>query len=230
MNEDKIRIFHKDVIITLNSLYVSKNLFLKVKITLIHSIFLTTLQLVFMANLQANTAQEYVQEAHDNIVQVILAEQHIYEENPDKFIDSISEVLTPLFDFKRISRNVMGRYYKESNTKQKQSFEKVFKVSLLRTYGKTLAEFQDEEIKVLPEKDNSSNARRAKIPLEIITQSKIYPAIYSMYLDKNSKWKVINIMVNGVNLGLTFRNQFYALMESHNNDVDKVIEEWVTAI
>ena len=93
-----------------------------------------------------------------------------------------------------------------------------------------MAEFKDEQINVLPEKEKSSNSKRAKIQLEIITQSKVYPALYSMYLDKNSKWKVINIIVNGVNLGLTFRNQFYALMKSHNNDVDKVIEEWVTTI
>ena len=85
------------------------------KITLTHFFFITLLQVVYIANLEANTAQEYVQEAHDNIVRVILAEQDIYEDHPDKFIDSISIVLTPLFDFKRISRNVMGRYYKESN-------------------------------------------------------------------------------------------------------------------
>ena len=200
------------------------------KITLTHFFFITLLQVIYITNLEANTAREYVQEAHDNIVEVILAEQHIYEDHPDKFIDSISIVLTPLFDFKRISRNVMGRYYKESNTQQRKGFEKVFRKSLLRTYGKTLAEFKDEQINVLPEKEKSSNSKRAKIQLEIITQSKVYPALYSMYLDKNSKWKVINIIVNGVNLGVTFRNQFYALMKSHNNDIDKVIEEWVTTI
>ena len=200
------------------------------KITLTHFFFITLLQVFYIANLEANTAQEYVQEAHDNIVKVILAEQDIYEDHPDKFIDSISEVLTPLFDFTRISRNVMGKYYKESNTQQRKSFERVFRKSLLSTYGKTLAEFKDEQINVLPEKEKSSNSKRAKIQLEIITQSKVYPALYSMYLDKNSKWKVINIIVNGVNLGLTFRNQFYVLMKSHNNDIDKVIEEWVATI
>ena len=204
--------------------------FFKVKIILTHFIFITLLQILCLANLQANTAQEYVQEAHDNIVKVILAEQHTYEEHPNEFITSISETLTPLFDFERISRNVMGKYYKDSNIQQRKSFEKAFKKSLLRTYAKTLAEFKDEKIMVLPEKVKSNNSQRAKIPLEIITQSKIYPALYSMYLDNNSKWKVINIIVNGVNLGLTFRNQFYALMESHNNDIDKVIEKWVTVI
>ena len=51
-----------------------------------------------------------------------------------------------------------------------------------------------------------------------------------MYLNKQGQWKLINIVINGVNLGLTFRNQFYSLMEKEENNLDVVIERWVTSI
>ena len=51
-----------------------------------------------------------------------------------------------------------------------------------------------------------------------------------MYLTKNGTWKIINIVVNGVNLGLTFRNQFYSLSEKRNANIDLVIQEWVAAL
>ena len=51
-----------------------------------------------------------------------------------------------------------------------------------------------------------------------------------MYLNKQGQWKLINIVINGVNLGLTFRNQFYALMKKEGNNLDAVIERWVTSI
>ena len=51
-----------------------------------------------------------------------------------------------------------------------------------------------------------------------------------MYLNKQGQWKLINIVINGVNLGLTFRNQFYSLMEKEGNNLDVVIERWVTSI
>ena len=51
-----------------------------------------------------------------------------------------------------------------------------------------------------------------------------------MYRNKEGEWKIINIVVNGVNLGLTFRNQFYSLSIKRNADIDLVIEEWVAAL
>ena len=41
--------------------------------------------------------------------------------------------------------------------------------------------------------------------------------------------RVINIIINGVNLGLTFRNQFYSLMKKEN-DLDKGIDKWIASI
>ena len=48
--------------------------------------------------------------------------------------------------------------------------------------------------------------------------------------NENGKWKLINIVINGVNLGLTFRNQFYSLMKTEDNDMDVVIDKWITSI
>jgi len=178
----------------------------------------------------AESSSEYVEKIHEDIVLVVRAKQGIYEENPEEFIKAISFALQPLVDFKRISRNVMGRYYKDANKEQIEKFNKVFKASLLETYSKTLAEFKDEEILVSSEVKKSSKGNREKVSLQIVTSTKVYPAIYDMYLNKQGQWKLINIVINGVNLGLTFRNQFYSLMEKEENNLDVVIERWITSI
>ena len=178
----------------------------------------------------AESSSEYVEKIHEDIVLVVRAKQGIYEENPEEFIKAISFALQPLVDFKRISRNVMGRYYKDANKEQIEKFNKVFKASLLDTYSKTLAEFKDEEILVSSNVKKSPKGNREKVSLQIVTSTKVYPAIYDMYLNKQGEWKLINIVINGVNLGLTFRNQFYSLMEKEGNNLDVVIERWVTSI
>ena len=178
----------------------------------------------------AESSSEYVEKIHEDIVLVVRAKQDIYEENPEEFIKAISFALQPLVDFKRISRNVMGRYYKDANKEQIEKFNKVFKASLLETYSKTLAEFKDEEILVSSVVKKSPKGNREKVSLQIVTSTKVYPAIYDMYLNKQGQWKLINIVINGVNLGLTFRNQFYSLMEKEGNNLDVVIERWVTSI
>ena len=54
-----------------------------------------------------------------------------------------------------------------------------------------------------------------------------YPISYK--LRKNDKdWKIVNIIINGVNLGLTFRNQFQALAVSQNGDIDATLSNWIS--
>tara|TARA_B100001013_G_C24502124_1_gene399607 strand:+ start:230 stop:820 length:591 start_codon:yes stop_codon:yes gene_type:complete len=184
--------------------------------------------LLFVQVVKAENPHTYVKKIHSDIIQVIIEKQSIYKDSPEEFIKSIGEVLEPLVDFRRISKNVMGKHYKAASEIQREEFQKVFKSTLLDTYSKTLAEFKDEEIKVLPKTTTSINPKKEKVYLEIITSTKVYPAFYNMYLNNQEEWKLINIVLNGVNLGITFRNQFYSLMKQQENDIDKVINLWVS--
>jgi phospholipid transport system substrate-binding protein len=53
----------------------------------------------------------------------------------------------------------------------------------------------------------------------------IYPVAYSMFLDDARQWRVQNVIVNGINLGLTFRSQFASSMDQKQN-IDQVIDGW----
>ena len=115
----------------------------------------------------------------------------------------------------------MGRYSKQATKEQVEAFSNVFEKSLLDTYTSTLIEFKDEKIKVLKPEGESKHKNKALVKIEI-TSTKVYPGTYSMYLDKESNWKVRNININGMNLAKIFRNQFYSLMEK--KEEEKVIK------
>ena len=200
-----------------------------------YSIYFKTLllfgiQLFFVGNLMAKSAHDYASETHQNIINIIKTEQVLFTNNPDEFTKIISSAFRPIVDFERISRNVMGKYYKDANELQRKRFSNAFESSLLSTYAKTLVEFQDEKIIVVPPENQSKRKDRAKVNIEIITATKKYSGIYSMYLDKNSQWKIVNIYIAGIDLGRTFRNQFYSLMEKNALDYDRVIAEWETSL
>ena len=200
-----------------------------------HSIYCKTLLLIgiqffLVGNLVAKSAHDYANETHQNIINIIKTEQVLFTNNPEEFTKIISSAFRPIVDFERISRNVMGKYFKEANELQRKRFSNAFESSLLRTYAKTLVEFQDEKIVVVPPENQSKRKDRAKVNIEIITATKRYSGIYSMYLDKNSQWKIVNIYIAGIDLGRTFRNQFYSLMEKNSLDYDRVIAEWETSL
>ena len=81
-------------------------------------------------------------------------------------------------------------------------------------------------ITIFPE--SSEFKRTEDIQQNLITSSNIYPITYKVRKDKNGNWLIINIIVNGVNLGLTFRNQFQALAKEHNENIDEIIKHWTS--
>ena len=176
------------------------------------------------------SAHEHAERTHNNIILILQTKNALFEEDSELFIQEISNAFSPIVDFQRIARNVMGKHYKASTSSQRDRFSEAFRTSLLNTYSKTLIEFKDEKIIVLPPKGKPKSPNKVKVDIEIITASKSYPGVYSMYLDKNNEWKIINIVVNGINLGLTFRSQFYSLMEKNNNDISAVIDKWIASV
>ena len=175
------------------------------------------------------SAHEYAERIHNNIIEIIQTKNQLFLEDPDLFTKEISDAFAPIVDFKRISRNVMGKYSKVATNLQQEQFSRAFENSLLDTYASTLVEFKDEKINVIPPKKPSKISDKARVNIEIVTSSDTYTGRYSMYLDAAGKWKIINIEINGMNLGKIFRNQFYSLMEKNDEDINLVIQKWVSS-
>ena len=162
------------------------------------------------------------------MVSVIINNQDLFVENPELFKEKISLIFEPMVDFRRVGASVMGKkYYLASSKSQRLEFIQTFKNSLLDTYTSTLAQWGDQKIvTVFPEV--SELKKTEDVQQNLITASNTYPIIYKVRKNKNGDWLIINIIVNGVNLGLTFRNQFQALAKEHNENIDEIIRNWTS--
>tara|TARA_B100000214_G_C23813438_1_gene556090 strand:+ start:46 stop:678 length:633 start_codon:yes stop_codon:yes gene_type:complete len=162
---------------------------------------------------------------------VLTAESHLFESNRKEYEKKIKDIFEPMIDFKRVAASVMGKkYYLLATKEQRAEFVEIFKDSLLDTYAETLAQWGDSTISTqFPKDKNSLNNFDTNIEIKQIldTGSSKYPISYKLKKDENS-WKIVNIIINGVNLGLTFRNQFKALAVSHNDDIESTILNWVS--
>ncbi len=162
------------------------------------------------------------------MVSIIINNQDLFEEDPELFKDKISMVFEPMVDFRRVGASVMGKkYYLLSSKSQRLEFIQAFKNSLLDTYTSTLAQWGDQKIvTVFPEV--SEFKKTEDVDQNLITASNVYPITYKVRKNKNGDWLIINIIVNGVNLGLTFRNQFQALAKEHDENIDEIIKHWTS--
>ena len=176
----------------------------------------------------ASNPHEFIDAKAQEMVSVIRNNQQLFAEDPELFKDKINFIFEPMVDFRRVGASVMGKkYYLAASKAQRLQFIESFKTSLLDTYSSTLAQWGDQKINtIFPE--SSDFKKTEDVRQNLIASSNIYPITYKVRKDKNGDWLIINIIVNGVNLGLTFRNQFQALAKEHNENIDEVIKHWTS--
>ncbi|MEL7399164.1 MAG: ABC transporter substrate-binding protein, partial [Pseudomonadota bacterium] len=108
----------------------------------------------------------------------------------------------------------------------RQRFSQVFQSDLISTYAKGMAAFGDERIEVLPPTQDIEGQKRVNVIQKVYTENGENTVSYTMgFSKKTSEWKLLNVVINGVNLGATFRSQFAQAMQKAG-DLDVVIKEW----
>ena len=188
------------------------------------SIFILAISLDVLSEINPH---EFIDSKAQEMVNVLKKNNELFYSDKDAYENKIKVIFEPIIDFRRVSALVMGKkYYVASSKEQRRQFIEVFKDSLLDTYSETLAQWQDQNIiTVFPE--NYKYEKQINVKQNLYTSSSVYPIKYTLRRD-GDEWKIINIVVNGVNLGLTFRNQFRALADSNNGDMDLTIASWVS--
>ena len=169
---------------------------------------------------------ELIDAKSQEMVIILTTENNLFISNPELFKNKIKNIFEPLIDFNRVSASVMGKKYYLSATKEERlEFIEVFKISLLDTYAETLSQWGDAEIITDFSYDEKKN-NILSVKQDLITTNNTYPIVYKLREYKNGTYKIVNIIINGINLGQTFHNQFQALAIEKNENISLIISEW----
>ena len=162
------------------------------------------------------------------MVQVLIENKDLFSKDREAYEDKIKEIFDPMIDFRRVAASVMGKkYYQASSPKQRKDFVAIFRNSLLDTYAETLAQWGDQSINTLPGEGDWSGLKSIEVRQMLDTGSSKYPISYKLR-KSDDQWMIVNIIVNGVNLGLTFRNQFQALANNHDGNIEVILMNWIS--
>lgn len=156
-----------------------------------------------------------------------VAKSHASGKEPEAFYTEVEKILDEVVDFRYIARAVMGKdAFSKATPAQRAKFAEAFKSGLVRSYAKGIAGYADSNIKVVGATINPQDANRALVRQEVTYEGNLHQLSYSMR-KQNGEWKLINVILNGVNLGQSFSSQFSAAMRKEGGDIDKVIAGWL---
>lgn len=178
----------------------------------------------------APAAHEVVQQATTTLLADLKANKEQYRTDPGAFYTALNNILGPVVDVDGISRGVMTvRFSRQATPEQMTRFQENFKRSLMQFYGNALLEYNNQDIRVLPG-NGPQDPQRTAVNMEIKDgNGTIYPLSYTM-VSLDGTWKMRNVIINGINVGKLFRDQFAQSMQNNGNDLDKVINSWADTV
>ena len=161
------------------------------------------------------TAEEVIRLTTAQVVTRLESSPELSEE-PNRLYEMVQDVVLPRFDFDRISRRVLGKYWKRASDEQRRRFVTEFQTLLVKTYAIALASYEHNEIVYGPSR--TRNEKEKSIRTEIARGSGPgIPITYELHLMDGS-WKVYDVAVDGVSLSLTYRNDFRSRVRQEGID------------
>lgn len=160
-------------------------------------------------------AQQIIEEASERLMKALKLNKDKLKANPDCIYPLLENHLLKHFDFKIASRLVMAKHWKKASNDQKSRFVEAFRKTAVNSYAKALLMFDDENVEILPYRPLSRDDKayvRTRIQMDNGNQLAVD---YSMYRNKNDKWKIYNVTVEGVSLILTYRGMFNRTVSQH---------------
>lgn len=180
-----------------------------------------------LASAAAENPKDFVQRISTELTTRLVKERPAYKKDPQLLFTIVKENIEPYVDFPGFAKGVMGQFYRQADDKQRAQFTDTFKQSLIRTYANGLGAYENQKFTVRPYKAGD-DAKKAQVDMDIQTgDGKTVLVTYQMVLDAQDQWKVRNLILDGINLGLTFRNQFASTVEANHGNLDKAIANFV---
>ncbi len=182
---------------------------------------LIMLTVFFAAPVLAMQAPEdLVAKTTDEITSALRAEQDKIKANPKRLYEIVDKVVLPHFDFERMSRWALGKYWRKAKDSERTQFIQEFRTLLVRTYAKALNDNYDQKIDMLPVRMRKGG-KEATVRTEVQQSAGFpIPIDYKMYI-KGGAWKVYDVSVDAISLVANYRTTF--AKEIRKNGIPKLI-------
>ena len=170
--------------------------------------------------------QTLIKTSSDRMQKALKENKATIEKNPSFVYGLVDKILLPNFDFSKMSKLVLGKNWRKASTAQRERFIGEFRLLLVRTYSIAMLEFTDGDIVFLPFRGDLAK-KKVKVKMEIARPNgPTIPMALSMYLNKQKKWMVYDVKIDGISLVTNYRSTFAT--EIRNDGMDKLIENLST--
>lgn len=147
----------------------------------------------------------------DKIVTILKENHSVSGQNQDK-VDRIMDAAREGFDFKEMSKRVLGKKWRKLSPVEKAKFEQLFTQLLKYAYVSQMDKYSNQRIEI---GNQRVKGKRAEVKTLLVSGDKQVPVSYIMLL-KEDQWKVYDIVIEGVSLVRNYLVQFQEILRKED--------------
>ncbi len=162
-------------------------------------------------------AMQMVQNTADTVIKEIAAQQDAVQKDSSVLLGIVKKTLLPHVDSERMSRLVLGRYWRSATAAQKTEFTEQFQQLLVRTYAGPLSKLGNQTIKVTGTKPGPESG-------ELVVESELIggdmgkvPVNYRV-APVNGQWQAFDVVIDGISLINNYRGSFAEVIQRKGLD------------
>ncbi len=161
---------------------------------------------------QTANPQEVVRHTADTVLAEVTKRRKELEADNSLIYPLVERTVVPHFDFTRMARAAMGRFWRRATPEQQRRIVAEFQEMLVRTYATALLGYSGQNIEY-PPVHMQKDAKRVLVPTKVSAEGgPPIPINYRLRLEKNGQWKVYDVVIDGVSLVTNYRSSFARLI------------------
>ncbi|MCL6555087.1 MAG: ABC transporter substrate-binding protein [Burkholderiales bacterium] len=164
---------------------------------------------------------ELVKSVASEVIAILKTDKDIQKGDAKKIYALVDAKVLPHFDFTRMTRLAVGRYWKDATPEQQQRLTREFRDLLVRTYAMSLANYKNQTIEYKPLRIGPNDTDVTVKTVVIEPGRQPIPIDYQMVRTPDG-WKVYDITVEGVSLVVNYRSSF--AQEIQQGGVERLIQ------
>ena len=161
--------------------------------------------------------KQFIQEIVDEAKKVLV------ETNTKEFkTKKLSEMALKTVDIKGVAYYSLGNYRKKLNDDQMKEYLKLFEKYFLKSFASRLTDYSDPKIEVL-----SANVLNPKYTIvkSLLLATDKKPEVnieWRIYTKNSDKPLIRDLIIEGLSLARTQKEEFASVIESNNGDINKL--------
>ncbi len=163
--------------------------------------------------------KQFIQEVVDEAKKILVASNS--KENREK---ELSAIALKVADIKGIGLYTLGGYRKELNEKQLKEYDTLFEKYFLKSFTSRLSDYSDPKIEVLSADVKNEKYTIVKSLLLATDKKPEVKIDWRVYTKNQNKPLIRDLIVEGLSLARTQKEEFASVIESNNGDVTKLFD------